>query len=94
MLPDLLTVPEAAQILRVSRTTAYDLAERFLASDGREGLPVIRVGRLLRVPLVRLEQLIGGPLNDPAGRPTAARPSQGLRSVATDVDQASLPFSG
>ena len=94
MLPDLLTVPEAAQILRVSRTTAYDLAERFLASDGREGLPVIRVGRLLRVPLVRLEQLVGGPLSDPADRPTAGTPSQRLRSVATDVDQASLPFSG
>ena len=46
-----LTIIEAAQLLGVSRTTAYELARRYLATGGREGLPVVRLGkRLLRCP--------------------------------------------
>lgn len=46
-----LTILEAAELLGVSRTTAYELARRYLATDGREGLPVVRLGkRLLRCP--------------------------------------------
>jgi Helix-turn-helix domain len=52
-LPDFLTVVEAARILRIGRTSAYQLAQQWLYSDGRKGLPVVRVGRQLRVPGVR-----------------------------------------
>jgi len=54
--PDMLTVEEAARILRVGRTTGYELAGRWLDSGGEEGLPVIHVGRLLRVPTVLFEE--------------------------------------
>jgi len=64
-LPDFLTVPEAARVLRIGRTTAYKEAKRFLATGGREGIPVCAVGGLLRIPRVRLEQLAGGPLRLP-----------------------------
>ncbi len=70
--PDLLTVEEAARILRISRTTAYKEVRRYLATGGREGIPVIMVGGLLRVPRVRLEEMIGGPVHLP---PPKRRPS-------------------
>jgi excisionase family DNA binding protein len=101
-LPDVLTVTEAARVLRVSRSTAYELAERYLATDGREGLPVVRVGRLLRVPRVRLESFIGGPLSElPAGVPAPEPPAKSsprggrrLRAVpASAAVQSALPFT-
>ncbi len=61
-LPELFTVTEAAVVLRIGRTTAYELARRDLATGGGEGLGVIRVGGQLRVPRVALERLIGAPI--------------------------------
>jgi excisionase family DNA binding protein len=61
-MPDFLTVSEAAQILRIGRTAAYALAARFEQTGGAQGLPVIRIGKQLRVPRARLEQLAGGAL--------------------------------
>jgi hypothetical protein len=49
-LPLLLTVEETAAVLRVGRTLAYQLARLYDTTDGREGLPTIRLGRVLRVP--------------------------------------------
>ena len=51
-LPELFTVTEAAVVLRIGRTTAYELARRDLATGGGEGLGVIRVGGQLRIPRV------------------------------------------
>ena len=51
-LPEVLTVEEAARLLRVGRTLGYQLARRYVTSGGREGLPVVAVGRNLRVPKV------------------------------------------
>ena len=56
--PDLLRVGEAAAVLRVSRSTAYTYAKQFELTGGREGLPVIRVGRSLRVPKAALRRWI------------------------------------
>jgi hypothetical protein len=64
--PDFLTVDETAAILRIGRTSAYELARQFLASNGETGLPVVRLGHLLRVLRHRLEQLLGGPITWPA----------------------------
>jgi len=49
-LPLMLTLAEAAAVLRIGRTSAYDEARQYLASGGATGIPVIRIGRLLRVP--------------------------------------------
>jgi len=57
-LPLALTVREAARALRGSATTAYDQANLWLESDGAEGLPVVRLGRVLRVPRVAVERLL------------------------------------
>lgn len=50
--PAVYTVEEAARLLRIGRSAAYDAVRR-------GELPVIRVGRLLRVPRHRLEQMLG-----------------------------------
>ena len=61
--PDFLTVEEGAAVLRFSRgKAAYELAREFLAPGGANGMPVIRLGRQLRVPRALLEQWIGGPI--------------------------------
>ena len=57
--PDLLTVMEAGAVARISRTTAYELAHQFLATNGEAGMPVKRVGGQLRVPRHQFEEWIG-----------------------------------
>ena len=61
--PPFLTVEEAAAIMRIGRTCAYQLARQFEATDGAEGMPVVRFGRQLRVPTARLEEWAGAPLS-------------------------------
>lgn len=56
-LPLLLTVEEAAAVLRIGRTLAYALARRYETSGGREGLPVVHLGGCLRVPRWALMEL-------------------------------------
>ncbi len=64
--PDLLTVTEAAAVLRIGRTTAYELVRSDFVSGGAEGLGVVRVGGQFRIPRVALERLVGGPVSWPA----------------------------
>ena len=56
-LPDFLTVEEAAAVLRIGRTSACVLCQRWRYTGGRTGLPVVQVGRLLRVPRAALERM-------------------------------------
>ena len=56
-LPLMLKVEEAARVLRIGRTLAYELAGRFQAGDPT-GLPVVRLGTCLRVPRWALGELI------------------------------------
>ncbi len=57
-LPEVLTIEEAARLLRISRGAAYALARQWLDSGGRDGLPVVRLGRSLRVPRAGLLRLL------------------------------------
>jgi len=56
--PELLTVEEAARVLRIGRTKAYAMARKWRDTDGRSGLPVVDFGHVLRVPRRALEALI------------------------------------
>lgn len=59
-LPDLLTVEEAAALLRIGRNQAYELTRQWRATDGQTGIPVIELGRhSLRVPRHALERQFG-----------------------------------
>lgn len=60
-LPEFLTIEEAARILRIGRTSAYLLAQQWCHSRGQSGLPVQRLGRLLRVPRSALERMAVSP---------------------------------
>ncbi len=60
-LPEVLTIEEAAAVLRIGRTAAYALARRYRVSEGRQGLPVVSLGRSLRVPRRALEAILADP---------------------------------
>lgn len=57
-LPSLLTIAEAARVLRIGRSLAYQLAHRYEATGGLDGLPVVRFGSCLRVPRWALVELM------------------------------------
>lgn len=60
-LPEFLTIEEAAKVLRIGRTSAYLLAQRWRHTGGQSGLPVQRLGRLLRVPRSAIERMAVSP---------------------------------
>lgn len=49
-LPEMLRVVEAASLLRISRSRAYEEVNLFQSSAGEAGIPSIRIGWSLRVP--------------------------------------------
>ena len=59
-LPPLVDVPTAAAILGIGRTLAYDLVK-----TDRWPTPVLRIGKLIRIPTAGLRRLIQG--EDPSG---------------------------
>lgn len=55
---EVLTIEEAAEVLRISRNAAYSLAREWRATEGRSGLPCVKLGRCLRVPRLALKQML------------------------------------
>jgi excisionase family DNA binding protein len=49
-------VEDAARLLGISRSLAYEMANRWINTKGREGLPAIRLGRRLLVNRSKLLQ--------------------------------------
>ena len=60
-----LRVEDAARLLGISRTSAYALANRWLTTDGADGLTAIRIGRSIRIPAAALDRL-AEPTRQPA----------------------------
>ncbi|MEZ5265915.1 MAG: helix-turn-helix domain-containing protein [Acidimicrobiales bacterium] len=77
------TVSDAAQLLGISRGLAYACANRYLASGGTHGLPVVRLGRRLVVPAYQLHRILRGDLTLAGSdqRSDARAPSQAMPSV-------------
>lgn len=68
-MPAVLTVEEAADVLRIGRSAAYQAA--------RSGdLPVIKIGRSLRVPKNRLERMLGLKDDEPDGNGLEVRSAE------------------
>jgi hypothetical protein len=102
--PDFLTVTEAGRALRISRTSAYRQANRYLQTGGADGIPVRRIGRQLRVPRAEFEAMAGGPITwpiptterstsstiTPIKTPTTSRRSS--RRASRSGTQSALPF--
>ena len=66
--PYMLTVKDAAALLGIGRTLAYQLVRRYVETGGAEGIPVVRVGRLWRVPRQALfEQIQRGCIGASSG---------------------------
>ena len=57
-LPLMLTVDEAARVLRIGRSKAYEMTKLYETSAGTRGLPVLRLGDLLRVPRFALHEFV------------------------------------
>ena len=106
--PDLFTVAEAAVVLRIGRTTAYELVRRDFDSGGGEGLAVVRIGGQFRVPRSALERIVGGPVTclvdggsltepTPLSVASPATPSRRRRSISAPSSppadaEPTLPF--
>jgi hypothetical protein len=91
--PEYLTVPEVMARLRLGRTTVYEQARLYLATDGAEGLPCRRFGRLLRFPAAALDLTGGEPaVVEPAPPPKPSSPARTRRpttpSRPTTISQA------
>lgn len=56
-LPPTISVEEAGELLGLSRPSAYAAANRYLEEGS--GIPVLKLGRRLRVPTARLLALLG-----------------------------------
>ena len=60
-MPLTLTVAEAADWLRVSKSSVYGMIHRWEATGGDEGIPRVRLGleRTWRVPTIAVLRLVG-----------------------------------
>ncbi len=96
----MLTVDEAARVLRVGRSKAYEMAALYTWSGGIQGLPVLRLGDLLRVPKFalyefvttgRVVQLITQPAPVATDHATGSRPTTRKRRTS---DHAQLSLLG
>lgn len=62
-LPDILTIQEVADFMRISPAVVYEMARRYRRSGGREGLPVFMAGsRIMRVSKLELAKFVAGGL--------------------------------
>jgi hypothetical protein len=81
-LPLMLSVEQAREVLGIGRSLAYAEVRRYLATDGRAGIPAIRIGSAIRIPRAGLVDLL---LSAPAPQCSAIK----LHAVAVRPPQRS-----
>jgi hypothetical protein len=57
-LPLMLTVEQTCTVLGIGRSLGYAEVRRYLATGGREGIPAVRIGSVLRIPRTALVELL------------------------------------
>lgn len=72
-LPVLLDVPEAARVLGIGRSLAYQLVRR-----GQWPTGVVRVGRLIKIPSGPLLRLVETGADEPASRTPSQNQGSGM----------------
>jgi hypothetical protein len=87
--PVLLTVEEAARVLRIGRTKAYDMAREWRVTGGKTGLPVVDFGSVLRVPVAALAERLGVD----ASQLTAGMRSDAVTPEATEPPALPAPLA-
>jgi len=65
-LPPFLTVEQAAKVVQLGRSKAYELPAEWETTGGASGLPFVWFGRQKRVPRAAIEQFIDRTLRPPA----------------------------
>ena len=55
--PAFLRVREAAAVLGISNSAAYELPNAWLASEGQTGLPAVRMGRRILIPRAAIDRM-------------------------------------
>jgi hypothetical protein len=68
-LPLFLRVEQAQALTQLSRSQIYEQTRLFRATGGREGIPVVRFGRNVRIPTAALLRLAGIDTRDPVSEP-------------------------
>ena len=64
-LPPLLTVEQAAKVLQIGRSKAYELTVEYERTAGASGLPFIWIGNQKRIPRDALAEYIESQLHRP-----------------------------
>ena len=54
----MLSVEQTCNVLGIGRSLAYSQVRRYLATGGREGIPAVRIGSVIRVPRAGLIDLM------------------------------------
>ncbi|MCW2496582.1 MAG: DNA-binding protein [Jatrophihabitans sp.] len=75
-----ITVPEAGEVLGIGRDAAY-------AAAGRGEIPVLRLGRSLRVPTHKLLELLGAPTQNEAGPAHPAEPAPTTSNPGQEIQE-------
>ncbi len=87
--PDLLTIEEAARVLRIGRTKAYAMSQEWRVTEGESGIKVCELGGQLRVPKAWLEEQLGAPvLFVPSAPDRAKRNGQTTKPAAPHSEPA------
>lgn len=97
--PYYLTVAEVMEIFPLGRSAVYELARRYVATNGAEGIPCQRFGRRLLFPVAQIEAVIGRPVDGaldsgdaPTTTPEPAVTTTALASASRRSDDAPSLF--